>query len=143
MAEGLAAVGLAGNIIQFISFASELVSKTRDIRQSASGVASEVIDLECVSNSLKSLTKSLLPQYNIPAQLYQIAVRCNDVTNELLEVIASLKTHSSPSAKGPTKWQSFRKALKCIWKKEQIDALKLRLQLLRDQVSLHLLSNAQ
>lgn len=142
MAEGLAAVGLAGNIIQFISFGSELVSKTAEIHNSASGASSAFVDLDYVSESLKSLTEPFLNQSNT-TQLREISERCNGVADELLEVIASLKVHSKSATKEPTKWQSFRKALKSIWKKEQVDALRLRLQLLRDQISLHLVSDTK
>lgn len=143
MAESLAAVGLAGNIVQFISFSAELVSKTRDIHKSGSGVSGDVVDLDSVSNSLRSLIRPILNQGNVSTQLQQIAERCHDVADELLEATAELKYDSNLSNKGPTKWQSFRKALKCIWKKDQIDALKMRLQLLRDQLSLHLVSNTK
>lgn len=143
MAEGIAAVGLAGNIIQFISFSSTLVSKSKDIHQSASGLSSEVVDLEKVSQSLKSLTRPFRITGDLSSQLHQIAQRCNDVADELLEATTKLKCHSNSSTRGPTKWQSLRKALRCIWKKEQIDALTMRLQLLRDQVSLHLISDTR
>lgn len=153
MAEGLAAVGLAGNIIQFISFSSGLVSKTREIHQSTSGVSNELVDLDSVSNSLKSLTKPFLIKnlvanshvikVHVSPQLRQIAERCSDAADELLEATVTLKHRGKSSNQAPTKWQSFRKALKCIWKKEQIEALKMRLQLLRDQVSLHLVSDIQ
>jgi hypothetical protein len=142
MAEGLAAVGLAGNIIQFISFGSELLSKTAEIHNSASGASSTFVDLDYMSESLKSLIKPFLDHSNT-TRLRGISERCNDVADQLLGVIASLKVHSRSTTQGPTKWQSFRKALKSIWKKEQIDALKLRLQLLRDQVSLHLVSDTK
>lgn len=37
MAEALAAVGLASNIVQFVSFASDLISKSHAISKSANG----------------------------------------------------------------------------------------------------------
>lgn len=142
MAESLVAVGLAGNIVQFISFASNLVSKTKEIHQSASGVACELDDLESISIHLKVLTRPLLNKGDVSAQLRKVAERSSEVADELLKATAEIQYHGKSSKTGPTKWQSFRKALKCIWKKEQIDALKMRLELLRDEVSLHLISDA-
>ncbi|KAH7394877.1 hypothetical protein DE146DRAFT_615545 [Phaeosphaeria sp. MPI-PUGE-AT-0046c] len=141
MAEALVAVGLAGNIIQFISFSSALVSKTKDIHKSASGVSSDLVDFDIVSSSLRDLIKPLLNNSNVSTQLYQIAERCKEVAEEILEATTDLKWCRNSSNQGPRKWRSFRKALKSIWKKEQIDALHKRLQLLRDQLSLHLISS--
>jgi hypothetical protein len=143
MAEGLAAIGLAGNIIQFISFASVLVSKSREIHQSASGVSSELVDVIHVAKDVRNFSSQLLANPHVPKQLYDIAKCCNAVAQELLSATAEIQKHRRSSTNGATQWRSFRKALKCIWKKEQIDELKSRLVLLRDQVSLHLISDTK
>jgi hypothetical protein len=44
MVEGLAAIGLIGSIVQFVSFAYALVSKSREIHQYASGVSADLTD---------------------------------------------------------------------------------------------------
>ena len=54
--EALAAVGLAGNIVQFISFASETLSKSREIYLSASGTTEEYMDLKLISQDLLSFS---------------------------------------------------------------------------------------
>ena len=144
MAEGLAAIGLAGNIIQFISFSFVLVSKTKDLRQSASGTLAENVDLKIITQDIRAFSSGITSRAGASAQLSEIASRCNAIAEELLDVIARLdKQHVSGSGKAPTRWQSFRKALKCVWGKEQIEGLKARLALLRDQVTMHLVSDTR
>lgn len=143
MAEGLAAIGLAGNIIQFISFGSALVSKTREIHQSASGVSTDLIDLDVVAGDIKQFSSQILANARVFPRLCDVAKSCTAVAQELLHAISEIQKHNHSATKEPTKWRSFRKALKCIWGKEHIDGLKSRLVLLRDQMSLHLISDTK
>jgi hypothetical protein len=143
MAEGLAAIGLAGNIIQFISFGSALVSKSREFHQSASGISTELVDLELVSRNIKRLNAQILAKINTSTELCDVAKSCNAIADQLLGAISEIRNDIKPSHRTPTRWRSFRKALKCIWKKEQIEDLKSRLVLLRDQVALHVVSDTR
>ncbi|EAT81134.2 hypothetical protein SNOG_11426 [Parastagonospora nodorum SN15] len=141
MAEGLAAIGLAGNIIQFITFGSALVSKSREIHRSASGLSIELVDLNVVARDIKYFSSRISADTRVSDRLYDIAKASSNVAHELVEAVADIQKNGQASISGPTKWKSFRKALKCIWKKEMIDELKSRLELLRNQLSLHLISD--
>jgi hypothetical protein len=145
MIEGLAAIGLAGNIVQFISFSFALVSKSTEIRQSASGLSNEIVDFNIISEDIRTFSRGLLSNAASSKRLSDIAKHCDTVAEELLEAISQLrdKQQVSGSGKGPTRWQSFRKALKCVWEKGHIDELKARLELLRDQVTMHLVSDTR
>ena len=104
MADGLAAIALVGNIIQFISFGSALLSKSREIRQSASGLSSELVDLEHVSKDIKRFSNQLLTaQYGSP-QLHDIAKSCAAVAGELSSATTDIKKHDDNlSTKVPSK----------------------------------------
>ncbi|KAH6865513.1 hypothetical protein BKA58DRAFT_413238 [Alternaria rosae] len=143
MAEGLAAIGLAGNIIQFISFSFVLLSKSRELRQSVSGALNEHVDLTIVSQDISALSSRLTLNAASPSRLCNIAERCNIIAEELLDAVSGLqhKQHGTRSAKSTTRWQSFRKALKFVWGKAHIEELQARLELLRNQVTMHLVSD--
>lgn len=49
----LTAIGLAGNIVQFIDFGTKIVSKARDIHTSAVGATRDVSDLNHVTEELR------------------------------------------------------------------------------------------
>ncbi|KAH7073225.1 hypothetical protein FB567DRAFT_633084 [Paraphoma chrysanthemicola] len=140
MMESLAAIGLAGNIIQFISFSSVLISKSRDIHQSASGVSSDIVDLRLVARDIKTFSDKVVSHGQPRNQYSNIADRCSLVANELLDAISEVQNKRNPHTgqRPPTKWHSFRKALKYVWKKEHIEELRQRLQTLRDQMTMHL-----
>jgi hypothetical protein len=54
MLEALAALSLAGNIVQFVDFASELLSEGRQIRQAGSTVTN--LDLQAICRDLERLS---------------------------------------------------------------------------------------
>jgi len=144
MAESLAAIGLAGNIIQFISFSFALVSKTKELHQSASGVLNEHVDLNIVSQDIRHYSSRISSTSSV-TQLDDVARRCDLVAKEILDAIAELQhgQHVSSFGKVAKKWQSFRTALKGLWGKAHIEELKARLELLRDQVTMHLVSDTK
>jgi len=143
--ESLAAIGLAGNIVQFISFSSTIISKSREIQQSASGVSNETVELGLVAEDIRNFNSQILSTRSSSKQLTIIAKGCDKVARELLGAISEVqyKRVGTGLANQPAKWQSFRKALKCVWKKERIDELKARLELLRDQMMMHLVSDTR
>jgi hypothetical protein len=57
MADPLTALGLASNIVQLITFASSLVSKTREISKSANGALVANLELEAIASNLQELSR--------------------------------------------------------------------------------------
>lgn len=145
MAEGLAAIGLAGNIIQFISFTFVLISKTKELHQSTSGALNENVDIKMISEDIKAFSGKIVLSAGSSTRLSEIAHRCDAIAQELLDAIAKLqgKQHVLGSGTTSTKWQNFRKALKSVWSKANIEELKARLKLLRGQVMMHLISDTR
>ena len=143
--ECLAAIGLAGNVVQFVSFGYSLIAKSSEIHKSVSGASSEHIDLHIISQNIKDLNRKIISNQNSSQNLCDVTERCNAVAEDLLQAIAQLQFKQLPPGpgKGPTKWQSFRKALKSVWTKVRIDELKSRLESLRDQVMMHLVSSTR
>ena len=84
--ESIAALNLAGNIIQFIDFGCRLFSKSRELYKSSDGVLAEDVELEIIANSLKTLSKGLTdgsPQAHLltadHANLVLLAESCKSV----------------------------------------------------------------
>jgi hypothetical protein len=55
----LIAIGLAGSVVQFVSFACNLISKTKEIHGSSAGVTKDGESLEVVYSRLLGLSSSL------------------------------------------------------------------------------------
>jgi hypothetical protein len=56
----LTALGLASNIVQLISFSSDLVAKGREIYQSTDGTLVENLELETITKSLRELSDGVI-----------------------------------------------------------------------------------
>jgi hypothetical protein len=147
MADPLTALGLAANIIQFITFASSLVSKTSEISNSAHGSTLENTELKAIATNLTDLNKQLEPpkapggndkQSRKAAKsgerLRELCTECEKAAWELLSVIQRLE-----HGKGRSKWKSFRQALLSVWKESEIAALSRRLERYRSQIGTALL----
>ncbi|CAN9225518.1 unnamed protein product [Alternaria alternata] len=126
--ESLAAIGLAANILQFIHTARQLVSTSREIL--GSGTKNEYLELELISKELRSRSSRIILPANarvVPGSddensLEVLAVRCNEIADELLGILDALKLYNDRN-----KWRSFLQALKTQWNDDKIGALRERL----------------
>ena len=126
------ALGLAGNIVQFVDFASKLFSKSKELYKSSSGATKENQELEDATDTLRRLCASLKKvdqagsksagRLNDEAVLRELANNCHVTANELLSALEHLKTRR-PSKK----LHSFRMALETVWKKDKIQAMEKKL----------------
>ncbi|KAE8453239.1 hypothetical protein EG329_011306 [Mollisiaceae sp. DMI_Dod_QoI] len=143
----LTAVGLASNILQFVSFASDLFSGTQKLYGSNAGATAEHVELESLTRNLRKLAENAkLPETYESIHLSKdeetlknLSEQCMEVSNELLSVLDGLKVKGDDHRV----WASFSQALKSIWKKEEIDSLRNRLDRIGAQLSAHILSRQQ
>jgi hypothetical protein len=140
--EALAAVGLAGNIVQFIDFSCKLFDQANSIYHSQSGASKGAQDLETITESLLGLSarleKSLENQYrrgnpNAQQKLKILAKGCRDTAKELVTVLQSVRAKSAGS-----KWHSFRASLAGLLKESEINDLEKRLNDYRSQLIIEL-----
>jgi hypothetical protein len=100
----LTAVGLAGNIITFIDLSTKVISRTKQLYESASGATSENDELESLTRNLKDLADRTRRKpsntsrndhfsLNITSEtvLDNISQQCIQVADELLETLESVK----------------------------------------------------
>jgi hypothetical protein len=134
----ISALGLAGNIVQFLDFGCKLFSKAKDIHRNGSIV--EHTDMLAVTDDLRRYTrklhKGLRPTGTLQLALSEddtafldICDGCLKVAEELEQAVKALQLPGRPS-----KWKSFRQALKSVWGKERLVEIKSRLDLYGDQL---------
>lgn len=153
--ETLAAVGLVGNIFQFIDFSCKLFEQANSIYHSHCGASQDAQDLETIIGSLQNLSSNLQqdtrresydvastqldgsgspPAANqIDNPLEKLAKGCQSAGNELLIALQDLKAREPGS-----KWSSFRSSLKLVWREGRINAMKKRLDNYRSQLAVEL-----
>ena len=132
--EALAAVSLAGNILQFLDFTHDAISKSRQIHTSISGTLKEHADLKGLTTDLKDLSGRLQASSgSVDLVLEQLCSRCREVADELLEALESLRVKGKH-----TRFQCLRKALKVLWGQEKLRKLEERLAGFRHELNLHI-----
>jgi flagellar motility protein MotE (MotC chaperone) len=139
----LTAIGLAGSIVQFVSFSHELVSLGKEIYKSSEGTR-EHVELDTMIKDLSYIHKSLLQSWAADPtrrseqenNIASLVTQCEPIYKELRRVLASLQVQGDHR-----KWKSFCKALKSVWKEDQINSLEKRLQRLQQQIDSHLIAN--
>lgn len=147
----LTALGLASNVVQFISFTRELVDKGREISKSADGALIENLELEAITRNLYDLSRGLMvppltktsrltgkPKPSKPErELQQLCEGSRDVAATLLNALQSLKVTGSKHQK----WVSFRQALNSVFSQEKIGQLSARLERYHRQINTALLAS--
>lgn len=137
----LTVLGLASNIVQLVTFTSDLISKGNEIYKSADGVLIENLELESITTTLQKLASDLVvPDRHsrrptkTETQLQELCNGCKDVSGQLLNVIQGLKAKELRA-----KWSSFRQALNSVLKDNEIRVLEVRLERYRRQIDTTLL----
>ncbi|KAF1960072.1 hypothetical protein CC80DRAFT_438555, partial [Byssothecium circinans] len=142
--EALAAVGLAGNIVQFVDFSCKLFDQTLEICASPAGVSQHAQSIENVTKKLRNLSADIsrdihkIDRYQTTSQgdhqtLKALATDCEAVATELIAALQSL-----PMKGSHTKWRSFKVALSSIWKESRIQTLEQRVRDHRSQMIIQL-----
>ncbi|KAI1497801.1 hypothetical protein F5X99DRAFT_352370 [Biscogniauxia marginata] len=129
--EALAAVSLAGNILQFVDTTRKLISSSRQL--SSLGSKEENAELELLTQELKHLVYRVTPPSSVEdgvsssddSAIRLLAAQCSQVAEELLGVLETLKTKYKNGTLGHL--ESFYKAILSEWKQDQIDNLQSRL----------------
>lgn len=110
----LSALGLAGNIVTFIEFSSNLISGAYEIYRSADGVTSEVADATVIIRDLQVVTQRLNsppgPQSDDDKALASLVKGCKRVSDNLLKELKPLQANPhSKSDSFRASWQAMRK----------------------------------
>lgn len=134
----LSALSLAGNILQFVGFLSDLISSTAEIYNTTAGATKDVVSMEGVYAKLRDLSQTLATSKGSNlgtedhieglnghiASLGELQETCRVDCDKILDTINGLKTGERPSSR----WTSFRVALRTVWKNSKIAKLEERLE---------------
>ncbi|GAP92663.1 hypothetical protein SAMD00023353_9300200 [Rosellinia necatrix] len=140
--DALSALGIAGTVTQFVSFAGDLISKASELHGSANSSTAEVQSLDNVyttllefSLSLKNANRDLSDlEPNLEAgKLLGLVAECHRDCDKLLDITRSLKIEG----KHKTWYYCLRKAIESAWRLPEVRLLDERLQ--RTQLTLVLL----
>jgi hypothetical protein len=137
MLDLITALGVAGNVVQFIDFGLKATSKAREIHRSVDGTLEENIDLEVVTGDLAAVAQKLATHGVATSSsdgLDDICQRCSEAAIELLTALEGFKVSGQKS-----RVKSARKALKAIWGKRRVDGMRTRLEGYRDEIQFHVL----
>jgi hypothetical protein len=141
----MTAIGLAGSIVQFVSFSHEFVSLGKEIYKSSAGVREQSIELDTMIQDLSAIHESLLQSWSTDPtrrskqenNIASLVTQCEPIYKELQGVLAGLQVQGDDRRK----WKSFCKALKSVWKEDQINNLEKRLHRLQQQIDSHLITD--
>lgn len=144
--ETLAAVSLAGNVVNFLDLGLKIVSKGREIYHSNDGTLSESNDLETVTRDLLLLqtqmersltTNTVAADFNqIDIDLEKLLKSSNDLARTLLERLNKAKALGRSR-----RWKSLRQAIKSVSSKREVDDMAQRLSAYRAEFQTRILSS--
>ena len=146
MMDPFSALSVAANIVQFVVYGVNIVSKGNQLYKSTDGTLIENAELEEATVRLQGLSRAFQESLDqsVPENsnaendqsLRKICDECKAVSHELVGKLEKLKV---PNGHPYKKWKSFRQALKSVWSKERIDELAQRLTNLRLELDSHVL----
>ena len=130
----LAALGLAGNIIQFIDFGIKSVKSVREIYKSVDGSLRSLSELEKEAIIQAGLFHSKdLP--NVDHQFTELVAFCRSTSNELVELLRGLQVNPQKNRL----FEAASKSVKAHHAKSRIKGLERRLARARDNACTRLI----
>jgi len=142
MADPLTALGVVGNLVQFVDFLMRLLGDAREIHKSAQGSLQENSDVETVATIIRNHQTKLRYQdhHNLRADdktedsLEWLCSSCEEIADELLDVLSKLKVQGKRSP-----WKSIRQAIKNIKGKAAVTEICNRLKRFQEALEFNIL----
>jgi hypothetical protein len=140
MAEAVAAVALAGNVLQFLEAAGKFVTRAFKILQhGANHSPTGLTDIQQICGDLEGLLERLsgggdAGQKVALAPLVSLSESCSEVVQELVEKLSRIGVDNNIKRAG-----LLVAEFKAIWRRREIEELENRIARLRDQLGAHLL----
>lgn len=133
----LAAVSLAGNIIQFIEFGTRLLSTTKELYRSSAGSLTVHDEIELVTTDLSILVAKLKQNWtDEPSNFRKI---CDEAASVATEIVTKLGTMKVKKEGKYRELRSFRAAVTQIWSGKELEVLEARLGHMREALKTRVL----
>ena len=132
--EAFATIGIISSIVQLVDFCGKCTGKGLELYRSSSGVLDNNAAIELAVNHLVLLQREVEAgaTYAADVSLQNLCSAVAVASSDLLKALEKLKVKGEN-----TKWKSMRKALKTVWRKEEIEELEHRLVNFREELNLH------
>ena len=132
----LSALSLVGTILQFIDFAHKLVSGSKEIYASASGLTAANEFLEVVTEDVRQRSEGIpdsseFGSSNAGRRLQKLASKSRDIAEAILGILESLKRN----AQQPSKWHSFVDIVRSMRKGAELRMLIDQINKLQVQIN--------
>jgi hypothetical protein len=142
--ESLAALSLAGNVVQFVEFAGNILSRAHRLHKSTNDVPDALIDIDIICKDLVGITATLSvtaegpstsneQQWSIERSLGSLRSRCCQIGNDLIKSLEKLRVKGSVS-----RWKALKKAIAAEWQTGKLEGLQERLTAVRFEIHFHL-----
>lgn len=136
--EALAAVSLAGNIVQFIDIGLKVLHGAKEIHHSMTGSTGDFQNLETVAQEMQRLSLRLNTASNSQPSADEVALRnlaaeCRKLSDQVLDIVQKCKPKNAKS-KRSSAWS----AAKSLYKKREMDEVGQRLDACRNQLNLQI-----
>ena len=133
----LSAIGLAGTILQFVDFSSNLIAGTYEVYKSAEGTTAENADISAIVGDLYLLSDDLdfdlLGSTKHEKALKILAGKCRELSESLIVIVERLKVSGKSST-----WKCLRVKMAALRKSQEIEYIERRLREYRSQILLRL-----
>jgi hypothetical protein len=129
MAEAFAALSIAANIAQFVDYARQLISSSKEIYNSLDGARDEHQGLKLIIEDIKNLANETRPanagSYSTDEIGFRkLAAECEPLADKLLAILKDLEVPNDTRFRG---LQSVRQTIRSAAKKKNIQDLQRRL----------------
>lgn len=132
--EAVAAIGLASSIITFIDSSSKIINTAKEIYESADGFSEDASIRDTVTNSMLDISTRLQrPGLIERKSLYELAKRCQSISDDIIAVSESTKAY-----KGGSKRAAIAAGLRSWTKKRTFLRLEDKLGQCKSQLGLEL-----
>ena len=130
-----ASIGLASNVLQFIDFGTRFVVKAWRIYHGVQGNPDDILDLLASTKDFEAAVAALASEPGtVDNAMHEICASCAEVASQLLTSLRKLAIPEQPS-----KREALQAAFKRLWKQQDIENLKRRIDGFRKQLVVQLL----
>lgn len=150
----LVALGLVGNIIQFVDFGTKIFATARNSYKSPSGMLPENVEVVQVTTELERLTVNIctaslggssdMDISEDESALQNLCHLCSELSGEIKGRVAKLiaekpELDSRKNSKLHHKYRSFCIAMRGAWSEKELASLMKRLDTIRSTLELQIL----
>ena len=137
----MTALGLAGNIVQFLDFGTKLISSRVELYTSSPGTLRVSDELELIIAEISALTDTLSSEQNLGTNFQKICNEASSLAGEIRQRLEKIKIdeikaeerqlHGKKAEKQYgliiyRKWESLQKALLAAWTADEPASLNTR-----------------